>query len=102
MAFGFEPIYAPVILPHAPADFIFTRVLENGEVFPEDTTAWIKWATGEQWDAELVGGEMTFRVESEDHETIANATPYKLFISYPDGGLTADYEWFYGHASRRG
>lgn len=101
MALGWVPIYDTLVLCKPPADWIITRELSSG-TFPAGTTAWIKWDTGQTWNAVITSTSASWRVESTVHQVIADGTGFSIYVSYPDGGLTAEYEWFYGRARRVG
>lgn len=99
---GFAPIWAPIVLSEG-ADFIFTLSISPAQ-YPANTVVSINWqnATQDVWTAATSGSSASWVVQSTATAAaqVPDGTPYRLYISYPDGAGSDDFLWYYGHARR--
>ncbi len=100
MGLGWKPIYDDINLPLG-QDWIFERTRASGPFLPE-TSAEVRWVTGQVWAGTVEGDTISWRVESTQADAIPSNTRFAIWIHYPNGatGTTDDYAWIEGRARR--
>ncbi|QNJ57077.1 hypothetical protein L3Y21_gp033 [Gordonia phage Rabbitrun] len=95
---GYRPLKGRLILTDG-ADWVCT--LSTGDVWPEGTTVWAKVGNLPQWDAQVVEetGTATFVVQAATTDTVADNTPYIIYLRHP-GSPTTEFAWFQDKVSR--